>query len=407
MQYILEKHLSQHNLTEIPFNRPFADKLEEKYVLEALRSVHLSGDGPFSEFCHQWLETNLETRKALLTPSGTAALEMTALLANIEAGDEVIMPSFTFVSTANAFVLRGATPVFVDICPQTLNIDSTKIEAAITERTRAVVVVHYAGVACDMDPILDICKKYNLIVIEDAAHALLSKYKGRPLGSIGSLAALSFHETKNLICGEGGAMLVNEHGYESRAEIIREKGTNRKAFFQGQVDKYTWLDLGSSYLPSELQAAFLKAQIEQVEYIQSLRLQSWNYYHSKLSRLEREGFLVRPTIPAYSEHNAHLYYILFNSAEERLSCQQFAKSQNIACIPHYIPLHTSQAGLKFGKVSKEGLPVTDTLASKLLRLPLWIGLAEEQQERVCCCLEEFFLLNEKARKVTVSSNELY
>jgi dTDP-4-amino-4,6-dideoxygalactose transaminase len=356
----------------IPFNKPFMTGRELWYIAQAHTNGHLSGDGQFTKNCRRWLEQNTGTGLALLTHSCTAALEMAAILANLQPGDEVIMPSYTFVSTANAFVMRGAVPVFVDIRPDTLNIDETKIEAAITPRTRAIVPVHYAGVACEMDVIMDIADRHNLIVIEDAAQAIMSTYKGRPLGSIGHLGAFSFHETKNVIAGEGGALLVNDPEFAERAEIIREKGTNRSRFFRGQVDKYTWVDVGSSYLPGEVIAAFLWAQMEEAENITARRLAIWDEYHALLAPLESAGLLRRPVVPEGRTHNAHMYYILLPSLDQRSTVIEQMKSRGIMTVFHYVPLHSAPAGLQYAR-HHGSMEHTDTLSASLLRLPLWLG----------------------------------
>lgn len=367
-------------MTNIPFNKPHMTGKELFYIAEAHFNSMLAGDGPFTKKCHLWLEAKTGTKKALLTHSCTAALELTAILADIRQGDEIIMPSYTFVSTANAFVLRGGVPVFVDIRPDTLNIDESKIEAAITSRTKAIVPVHYAGVACEMDRIMDIALRHNLLVIEDAAQGIMSTYKGRPLGSIGHLGAYSFHETKNITCGEGGALLVNDARFATRAEIIREKGTNRSQFFRGQVDKYTWVDVGSSYLPGELIAAFLWAQMEEDEIITQRRLAIWQRYHDALEPLERAGKLRRPVVPDGCQHNAHMYYILLPSLAARTVAIEQLKASGVNAVFHYVPLHTSS----FGKVhTKTTGSMTNTLelSDRLLRLPLWLGV-EEHQVRV-------------------------
>ncbi len=338
---------------------------------------HLSGDGPFTQKCHTLLEQCTGTHKALLTHSCTAALEMAAILAGIEPGDEIIMPSYTFVSTANAFVLRGGVPVFVDIRFDTLNLDENKIEAAITPKTKAIVVVHYGGVACEMDTILAIAKKHNLLVIEDAAQAIAAKYKGRPLGSLGHMAALSFHETKNIISGEGGALLINDERFIERATVIREKGTNRSKFLKGQVDKYTWVDIGSSYLPSDLIAAFLLAQLENLEPITAERKSLWDKYHQSFVRAETKGLLRRPLIPADCQANAHLYYILLPTAQKRDSFLSVLNKNDINAVFHYIPLHDSPAGKKYGR-AVGSLDVTNDLSQRIARLPLWIGLEKDQ-----------------------------
>jgi dTDP-4-amino-4,6-dideoxygalactose transaminase len=343
------------------------------YIAEAHFNGRLAGDGPFTKQCHGWLEKQTGCSKALLTHSCTAALEIAALLLDIEAGDEVIMPSYTFVSTANAFALRGAIPVFVDIRPDTLNIDETKIEAAITSRTKAIVPVHYAGVGCEMDTIMDIANRHNIWVVEDAAQGVMSTYKGRPLGAIGHLGAYSFHETKNIISGEGGALLVNDECFVDRAEIIREKGTNRGQFFRGQVDKYTWMDIGSSYLPGEIIAAFLWAQMEEAQLITDRRLSIWNQYHQALKPLEATGKLRRPIIPSECQHNAHMYYILLDSLATRTRIINALKEQNIGTVFHYVPLHRAPAGKQYARVHGE-LTNTEVLSDCLLRLPLWVGM---------------------------------
>lgn len=363
----------------IQFNKPYMTGKELFYIAEAHFNERLAGDGPFTKKCHTWLEQKTGAKKALLTHSCTAALEMAAILADIQPGDEVIMPSYTFVSTANAFVLRGGVPVFVDIRPDTLNIDEKLIEAAITPRTKAIVPVHYAGVACEMDTIMDIANRHNLLVIEDAAQGVMSNYKGRTLGTIGHLGCYSFHETKNIVSGEGGALLINDEQFIERAEIIREKGTNRSSFFRGQVDKYTWVDIGSSYLPGEIVAAFLYAQMEEAESITQERLDVWQQYHDALSRLEVLGKLRRPIVPEGCKHNAHMYYILLNSLEKRTQLISEFKKQEINAVFHYVPLHSSPAGQKYGRVNGD-MTHTENLADRLLRLPLWVGLGEQQQK---------------------------
>lgn len=357
----------------IPFNKPYMTGKELWYIAQAHANSSLAGDGDFTKRCHAWLEKQTGCHKALLTHSCTAALEIAAILVNIEPGDEIIMPSYTFVSTANAFVLRGGVPVFVDIRADTLNIDETMIEAAITPKTKVIVPVHYAGVACEMDVIMDIARRHNLIVIEDAAQALMSSYKGKQLGSIGHLAAVSFHETKNIMSGEGGALLINDDCFADRAEIIREKGTNRSQFFRGQVDKYTWCDIGSSFLPGELIAAFLLAQMEEAQSITEKRLDIWRHYHEALAPLEIFGTLRRPIIPDNCQHNAHMYYILLESLEKRTEMISNLKDKQINTVFHYIPLHNAPAGLKYGRVHGR-MTNTITVSDRLLRLPLWIGL---------------------------------
>jgi len=364
----------------IPFNKPYMTGRELWYIAQAHTNGHLSGDGLFTKKCHAWLEAQAGTRKALLTHSCTGALEMAAILADIQPGDEVIMPSYTFVSTANAFVLRGAVPVFVDIRPDTLNIDETLIEAAITPRTKAILPVHYAGVACEMDAIMDIGRRHRLLVIEDAAQAVMSSYKGKALGAIGHLGAYSFHETKNIISGEGGALLVNDALFAERAEIIREKGTNRSQFFRGQIDKYTWVDIGSSYLPGEVISAFLWAQMEEAESITHKRLAIWHRYHEAFSASESAGKLRRPIIPESCQQNAHMYYLLLESLEKRTEVIAQLKQAGVYAVFHYVPLHSSPAGKKYGRACGE-LPYTDSLAERLLRLPLWVGM-DRAQDRV-------------------------
>lgn len=365
----------------IPFNKPFMTGKELHYIAECHLNHKLAGDGPFSKNCHTWLRDNTGTLKALLTNSCTASLEMAALLLNIQPGDEVIMPSYTFVSTANAFVLRGAKAVFVDIREDTLNLDEKLIEQAITERTKAIVPVHYAGVGCEMDDIMTIAKKYNVAVVEDAAQGVMAKYKGKSLGCIGDLGAYSFHETKNIISGEGGALLVNRAEFVQEAEIIREKGTDRSRFFRGEVDKYTWQSIGSSFLPGELIAAFLWAQLEDAEEITARRLASWNYYHDSLAHLEADGLLRRPIIPIHCQHNAHIYYVLIQDESRRQFVLDGLKAENIHAVFHYMPLHSSPAGLKYGFV-KGPMNNTELLPKQLIRLPLWIGITELQQDRV-------------------------
>ncbi|MBN1611274.1 MAG: dTDP-4-amino-4,6-dideoxygalactose transaminase [Polyangiaceae bacterium] len=367
-------------MTSIPFNKPYMTGKELWYIAQAHARGHLAGDGEFTKRCHAWLEQRTGTGRALLTHSCTAALEMAAMLADLRPGDEVIMPSYTFVSTANAFALRGAVPVFVDIRPDTLNIDETKIEAAITERTRAIVPVHYAGVACEMDAIMSVARQHELLVIEDAAQGMMATYRGRAVGSIGHLGTTSFHETKNVISGEGGALFVNDPSLIPRAEIIREKGTNRSQFFRGQVDKYTWVDVGSSYLPGEILAAFLWAQMEEADAITQRRLAIWAQYHEWLETAESDGRLRRPIVPRECAHNAHMYYILLPDLDQRAALIAELKAHDIQAVFHYVPLHSSPAGRQFGRLGGP-LPVTEALADRLLRLPLWLGL-EAHQVRV-------------------------
>ena len=362
----------------IPFNKPYMTGRELGYIAQAHENGHLAGNGQFSKKCCAWLENRIGSQKALLTHSCTAALEMAAILSGVGEGDEVIMPSFTFVSTANAFVLRGATPVFVDIRPDTLNIDETKIEEAITKRTKAIVPVHYAGVGCDMHAIMDIAGRRDLLVIEDAAQALIAAYRDRPLGSIGHMAALSFHETKNIISGEGGALLVNDPRFVDRAEIIWEKGTNRSEFFRGQVDKYTWVDLGSSYLPGEIVASFLWAQMEEADAITKRRLDIWATYHESFANLEESGKVRRPIVPRDCRHNGHLYYLLMPTLASRTELIDRLQSKGIHSVFHYVPLHSSPFGRSIGRSVGD---MTNTVATseRLVRLPLWLGLEEHLQ----------------------------
>ncbi len=365
----------------IEFNRPYLTGSELEYISQAHSNSHLAGDGPFTKRCHDWLEAEVSTSRALLSHSCTAALEMSAILLEIEKGDEVIMPSYTFVSTANAFALRGAVPVFVDIRPDTLNINEKLIESAISSKTKAIIPVHYAGVGCEMDVISALADSYNLAVVEDAAQAVMSKYKGVPLGGIGAMGTYSFHETKNVISGEGGALLVNDDRYVEQAEIIREKGTDRSRFFRGQVDKYTWQSIGSSFLPGEVVAAFLYAQLMSAEEITVERLKIWDIYHSMFERLELTGVVKRPTIPDHCEHNAHMYYLIL---PERVARDEVLKSMakdGVNAVFHYVPLHSAPAGRRLGRV--EGtMKQTDSLSSRLIRLPMWLGLTVSQQEEV-------------------------
>lgn len=370
--------------TVVAFNKPYMTGKELWNIAQAHSNYHLAGDGEFTRKCHAWIEEHARCNRALLTHSCTAALEMSAMLAEIGPGDEVIMPSYTFVSTANAFVLRGAVPVFVDIRPDTCNIDENLIEEAITSRTKAIVPVHYAGVACEMDTILALARKYNLLVIEDAAQGVMSSYKGRALGSIGHLGAYSFHETKNISSGEGGALLVNAPSFVDRAEIIREKGTNRSQFFRGQVDKYTWVDIGSSYLPGEVIAAFLWAQMSEADSITDRRIAIWKRYHEAMAGLEAEGLLRRPVIPVECQHNAHMYYILLESLERRTDLIRKLQNLGVNTVFHYVPLHDSPEGLRRGRCSGN-MTHTNDIANRLLRLPVWIGV---DTERVLDCLHQ-------------------
>ena len=371
----------------IPFNKPFIIGHELDYIANAVAQGHLSGDGSYTKLCHRWLEAKLGTRHALLTHSCTAALEMAAILCDIQPGDEVILPSYTFVSTANAFALRGAVPVFVDIRADTLNIDEALIEAAITPKTRAIVPVHYAGVPCEMDAIMDIAQRHGLLVVEDAAQALLSTYKGRVLGSIGHFGCLSFHETKNIISGEGGALLVNDERFIIRAEIVREKGTNRSQFFRGEIDKYTWMDIGSSYLPSELVSAFLYAQLEHADEITAKRCHICSAYTAQLAPLQQTGKLRLPTFDGDS--NGHMYYLILYSLDIRTKLISHLKAQGIHPVFHYVPLHSSPAGRKYGRVGS-AMTVTDDLSERLLRLPLHYAMSDDDVVRVSTAIYKFF-----------------
>lgn len=371
----------------IPFNRPYMTGKELYYIAEAKFGNILAGDGPFTKRCHGWIAERTGTSKVLLTHSCTAALEMSALLLDIQPGDEIIMPSYTFVSTANAFVLRGGIPVFVDIREDTLNLNESLIESAITQRTRAIVPVHYAGVACEMDTIMATARQHGLKVVEDAAQGVMSTYKGRALGSIGDFGAYSFHETKNVISGEGGALLVNSPDLNLRAEIIREKGTDRSRFFRGEVDKYTWQEVGSSFLPGELIAAFLWAQLEEADRITKERLTSWRRYHELLGPLEAKEVLRRPIIPNDCEHNAHMYYVLLAPEIDRQKVLHAFRCNDIGSVFHYVPLHASPAGKRYGRINGD-LDVTNQQSERLIRLPLWVGLSEEQQSKVVSVLEK-------------------
>jgi dTDP-4-amino-4,6-dideoxygalactose transaminase len=370
----------------IPFNRPHLTGREFTYISEAVEGGQLAGNGPFTQRCHTWLERELGCARALLTHSCTAALEMAALLLDPAPGDEIIMPSFTFVSTANAFVLRGARPVFVDIRPDTLNIDEALIETAVTDRTRAIVAVHYGGVACDMDAIMEIARRHDLVVIEDAAQGFLAEYQSRPLGSVGHLAALSFHETKNVISGEGGALLINDDRFRARAEIIWEKGTNRSHFLRGEVDKYTWVDVGSSFLPGELIAAFLWAQLESAHEMTNERLRLWTQYAGGCVGLEHVGVRC-PIVPDYASHNAHLFYLLLPPTMPRAEVLAALNHRGVNAIFHYVPLHDSAAGRRYGRVGS-AMDVTTDLSSRLIRLPLWIGLKSSDIEFVVASVTE-------------------
>lgn len=372
----------------IPFNRAFLAGKESEFIQQAIASWKISGDGPFTKKCHARLESALGVPKALLTTSCTHALEMSALLLDLKPQDEVIVPSFTFVSSVNAFVLAGARPVFVDIRPDTLNIDETKVERLITSRTRAIVVVHYAGVACEMDTILQLAGRHGIAVIEDNAHGLFARYKDRYLGTLGCLATQSFHETKNFTCGEGGALLINDPKYVERAEIIREKGTDRSRFFRGQVDKYTWMDVGSSYLPSDILAAFLYAQLEARDDIQARRQRIWEYYDEQLRDWAKSFDVQLPFVPPHCEQSFHMYYLVLPAAEKRDRLLQFLNAADINSVFHYVPLHLSRMGRLFG--GEEGqCPVTEDVSARLLRLPFYTGLTETDQSRVVSALKDF------------------
>jgi len=375
----------------IPFNIPPCVGKELEYVKEAIEKNHkICGDGFFTKKCSEWMEKRFNVEKVLLTTSCTHATEMTAILTDIKEGDEVIAPSFTFVSTVNPFVLRGAKIVFIDINPKTMNMDENLIEDAITEKTKAILPVHYAGVACNMDRIMEIAKKHNLIVIEDAAQGVMSEYKGKPLGTIGEYGCFSFHETKNYSMGEGGALLINNKENVEKAEIIREKGTNRSRFFRGQVDKYTWVDKGSSYLPSELNAAYLYAQLENADLIYNDRMNTWNKYKELLQELADKNLIELQYIPEDCKHNAHMFYIKCKDLDERTSLIDFLKENNINAVFHYIPLHSAEAGLKFGRFHGEDRYTTKE-SERLLRLPLYYGLKEEDVEFVSSKIKEFYV----------------
>lgn len=373
----------------VDFNIPPFVGTELEYVRQATENHKISGDGPFSERCHSWMEERFNTNKALLTTSGTAALEMAAVLCDLQPGDEVILPSFTFSSTATAFVSVGATLVFVDVRPDTMNIDESKIEAAITNKTRVIVPVHYAGVACEMGTILDIARRHNLIVVEDAAQGVMSTYKGRALGTLGTFGCFSFHETKNYSMGEGGALLINDPAHIERAEIIREKGTNRQRFFRGQVDKYTWVDRGSSYLQSDLNAAYLWAQLEQAETINDDRLASWNEYDEAFRPMSEKGLFKVPTIPQECQHNAHMYYVKCKDLSERTAFMKHLRESGVSSVFHYIPLHSSPAGRRFGRFDGEDT-FTTAESERLVRLPMYYGLSHDDRKCVIDAVSKFY-----------------
>ncbi|AZG13613.1 dTDP-4-amino-4,6-dideoxygalactose transaminase [Cupriavidus pauculus] len=369
------------NDQNIPFNAPHLTGDEFSYVAELARTRKLAGDGQFTKWCSDWIERRTGCARALLTHSCTAALEMAALLLDIEPGDEIIMPSYTFVSTANAFVLRGGVPVFVDIREDTLNLDERLLEEAITPRTRAIVPVHYAGVACEMDAINEIARRHGLKVVEDAAQGVMASYRGRPLGTLGDMGAFSFHETKNVISGEGGALLVNDPALVARAEIIREKGTDRSRFFRGEIDKYTWQEVGSSFLPSELIAAFLRAQLEHADAVTADRMASWDRYHAAFSELESREWLRRPIVPTHCEHNAHMYYVLLADGIDRQAVLEKLKASGISSVFHYVPLHTSPGGQRYGRPHGT-LAVTNRQSERLIRLPLWVGMDADMPGKI-------------------------
>jgi len=376
----------------IPFNRPYLVGRELHNIATAHTVGQMAGDGGFTKQCQNWLQKQTGSAKSLLTHSCTAALEIAAILTDIQPGDEIIMPSYTFVSTANAFVLRGGVPVLVDIREDTLNLDERLIEAAITRRTRAIVPVHYAGVACEMDTIMAIAKRHGLKVVEDAAQGVMASYKGRALGSIGELGTYSFHETKNVISGEGGAILVNDPTLAMRAEVIREKGTNRSQFFRGQVDKYTWVDIGSSYLPGEIVAAFLWAQIGEAEAITARRLAIWNRYHKSFEKIEKLGLARRPIIPKECQHNAHMYYLLLHDLAQRTEFIERMKDLGVNCVFHYVPLHVAPKG-KEVSLTHGDLLVTEAIADRIVRLPLFIGLEDRQEFVIECVVETLIRIN--------------
>ncbi len=373
----------------ISFNVPPCLGTEIEYVADAISKHKICGDGEYTKKCNEWIENKTKAPKALLTTSCTHATEMAAILADIQPGDEVIMPSFTFVSTADAFVLRGAKVVFVDIRPDTMNIDETKIESAITKKTKAIVPVHYAGVSCEMDTIMDIARRHNLAVIEDAAQGIMSSYKGKALGTIGDYGCYSFHETKNYSMGEGGAILIKSPDMIERAEIIREKGTNRAKFFRGQIDKYTWVDAGSSYLPSELNAAYLYAQLKEADKIYNNRMTAWNMYHELLSPIADTGKIELPVVPEGCVHNAHMFYIKTKNLEERTSFISHMRQSEIGCVFHYIPLHSAPAGRKYGRFHGEDIYTTKE-SERLVRLPMFYGLTKEQVEFICDRIKKFY-----------------
>lgn len=376
-------------MKKIPFNKPYIIGKELWNIAQAVQFGQLAGDGYFTKQCNKWIEEHFGAKKALLVHSGTAALEMAAILCDLKPGDEFICPSYTFVSTVNAFVMQGAVPVFIDVNPETMNMDETKIEAAITPRTKVIVPVHYAGVGCEMDTIMDIARRHNLLVVEDAAQGVCATYKGKYLGTIGHFGCYSFHETKNFISGEGGAVLINDERFMERAEIIREKGTNRSQFFRGMVDKYTWVDIGSSYLPGELIAAFLYAQLEESDKISTKRLSIWQQYHELLAPLEEKGLLRRPVIPDTCGHNAHMYYVLLKDLKTRTELIAHLKANGISAVFHYVPLHNAPKGIELCGGKAPSLHLTEEYADRLLRLPCYYELTPEDVTYICRCVGEF------------------
>ena len=377
----------------IPFNIPPIIGKEITYILDVIEKRKISGDGEYTKKCSELLEERYNVKKVLLTTSCSTALDMSAILAGIDVGDEVVLPSYTFTSTANSFLIRGANLKFVDIREDTLNIDENKIENAITNKTKAVVLVHYAGVSCEMDPIIDLARKYNLLVVEDAAQGMEAKYNEKYLGTIGDLGCFSFHETKNITCGEGGSILINNSKFIEKAEIIREKGTNRSKFHRGEVDKYTWIDIGSSFLPSEILSAFLYAQLENANMITKKRLNSWNYYYSAFEELEKKKLLRRPIIPANCKHSGHLFYILLKNEKSRDDLLNYLKQKGILAVFHYLPLHLSPMGLKLG-YSKGMLPKTEDLVGRLLRLPLFYDITKDEQDYIVNNIYKYYLKKE-------------
>jgi dTDP-4-amino-4,6-dideoxygalactose transaminase len=373
----------------IPFNRAYVTGAEFDYMREAIENAHLAGSGPFSRRCREWLEQAIGSRRVLLTHSCTGALEMSFTLAEIGPGDEVVMPSFSFVTAATAVVARGGTPVFVDVRPDTLCIDAELVARALSDQAKAVVPVHYAGVGCEMDGILELARAHDLVVVEDAAHGIGATAHGRPLGGTGELGTLSFHETKNVSCGEGGALLVNDEHFVERAEVVHEKGTDRQRFFRGQVDKYTWVDVGSSYVLSDLAAAYLWAQLERVEEITAMRHAIWESYHAALGSLEQEGQLRRPVVPEWCSHNAHTYYVLLEDSATRAALIEHLAERGISAVFHYVPLHSSPAGLRYGRASGD-FSVTSSVSERLLRLPLWAGMSADEIDRVVDAVQTFF-----------------